>query len=250
MKTFVQVQQQFMDHIKDPQSQPSVDGIEDRRLAIYRELFFNNVKSFVSAGFPVLKSLYDDKVWVAMVRDFFIKHDCHSPYFADISKEFVQYLVDEHEAHPEDPPFLVELAHYEWVELDVSIRKEAHDYQWITAQEVEKVPMVVSETAWPLGYAYPVHQISTDFIPTEPTQGNVHLVVYRDDEDDVQFMLVNAVTAMLLQTLTENPGIKLDTLLNSLVKALAQFEEQQITDGAIEVVLNLVGKGIIRRYCV
>jgi hypothetical protein len=248
MKSFQQVQQAFIEHIKDPDNNPFTDGIEDRRLAIYRDLFFNNIKSFVTSGFPVLASLYEEKAWVALVRDFFIKHDCSSPYFADISKEFVQYLIDEHQVQPEDPPFLVELAHYEWVELDVSIRLEKHDYQWILTEDVETASLVLSETAWPLSYAFEVHRISTDYIPDEAVAGNVHLIVYRDNDDEVQFMLINGVTATLLQLLAENPAIKLDSLVQSLLKMLVQFSAQQITQGAIDMILKLVAKGIIRRY--
>ncbi len=246
MKAFQQTQQQFVDHIKDPQNHPQVEGIEDRRLEIYRDLFFNNVNGFVSTGFPVLRSLFDEDDWTTMVRDFFINHDCHSPYFVDIAKEFVDYLVNEREARDQDLPFLVELAHYEWVELDVSVRHEVHNYRWLKADEIEQAEMVLSETAWPLSYSYPVHQISIDFMPTEGAPGSVSLIVYRDDEDEVQFMLINGVTAMLLQLLAANPGAQLGALVDTLVTQLPQFEEQQITQGAKDVVDKLVSKGIIR----
>lgn len=248
MKAFQRAQQQFIDHIKDPQNHPGIEGIEDRRLAIYRALFFNNVHGFVSSGFPVLKTLFGDDDWTEIVRDFFIKHDCHSPYFVDIAKEFVDYLAHEREAGAEDLPFLLELAHYEWVELDVSIRHEVHAYPWIDSGAINQFPLIVSETAWPLSYAYPVHQISVDYIPTEATPGNVHLIVYRDDEEEVQFMLINAVTAMLLQLLVTNPGAHLDSLFETLVTQLPQFSEAQIVEGATAVIYKLAGKGIIREY--
>jgi hypothetical protein len=248
VKAFQQIQQQFIAHIKDPKNQPPVAGIEDRRLAIYRELFFNNVHSFVSTGFPVLKSLYEDRTWTDIVRDFFIKHDCHSPYFADISKEFVDYLVVERDIKPSDPPFLIELAHYEWVELDVSIRVEQYGYHRLEEVDLADADLVLSETAWPLSYSFAVHQISTDFIPTEGAPGSVHLIVYRDDEEHVQFMLINGVTAMLMQLLSENPGATMDALVQALVSGLPQFSAQQITDGALDVMHKLIHRGIIRSF--
>jgi hypothetical protein len=95
MKAFAKAQQQFIAHIKDPETQPVLDGVEDRRMAIYRDLFFNNVNGFISSAFPVLKSLYHQSDWLVLVRGFFKNHDCHSPYFVDISKEFVDYLATE-----------------------------------------------------------------------------------------------------------------------------------------------------------
>jgi hypothetical protein len=248
MKSFQQIQQQFIAHIKDPQNNPAIEGIEDRRLAIYRELFFNNINGFVSSGFPVLKTLFSEDDWTEMVRDFFIKHDCQSPYFIDIAKEFVDYLINEKQASDDDLPFLVELAHYEWVELDVSVRREKHHYQWISLEDIELVPMVLSETAWPLSYSFPVHQISTGFMPTQGVPGSVHLIVYRDEAQEVQFMLINGVTAMLLQILAANPGLVFDTLVEALIVQLPQFEDQQISSGATQVIEKLVARGIIRAY--
>lgn len=248
MNDFQQVQQQFIAHIKDPVNQPALSDIEDRRLAIYRDLFFNNILGFVSSSFPVLKSLYDETAWCQMVRDFFICHDCHSPYFVDISKEFVDYLMHQYQPSEQDYPFLIELAHYEWIELDVSIRHASCEQPWLNLESLEQSQMVLSQLAWPLSYSFAVHQISTDHIPSQPIEGGVHLVVYRDNDDDVQFMQINGVTAMLLQLLADNPGVKLDTLVHSLVNALAQFTAQQVADGAIDVIHHLVAKGIIRRY--
>ena len=248
MQAFQQVQHDFIQHIKDGQNNNGVDGIEDRRLAIYRDLFFNNVNGFVSSGFPVLRSLYNDEDWTVLVRDFFIKHDCHSPYFIDIAKEFIDYLVNERQAQDNDLPFMAELAHYEWVELDVSVRKELHHYKAIAPNSIHQTPMVLSETAWPLSYAFAVHQISTDYLPEQGQPGSVFLIVYRDWDDDVQFMQINAVTAVLMQLLGDNPGVMLDDLIAGLTEQLAQFEPQQIKDGATQMVENLVGKGIIRYF--
>ena len=44
-------------HLRDPQASPAPAGIEDRRLAIYRDLFFNNIESLLSGNFPVICQL-------------------------------------------------------------------------------------------------------------------------------------------------------------------------------------------------
>jgi len=63
-----QSQQAFINHIKDPDNHPKVNGIEDRRMKIYRELFFNNILGFINGGFPVLSSLYQEDDWKQLVR--------------------------------------------------------------------------------------------------------------------------------------------------------------------------------------
>jgi len=59
-EALARLQTGFAAHIRDPQNKPAPDGIEDRRMGIYRELFFNNIKSFISSNFPVLKTLFSE----------------------------------------------------------------------------------------------------------------------------------------------------------------------------------------------
>ena len=65
---FQEKQYAFAAHIRDPQNVPAPEGIEDRRMAIYRELFFNNLKSLLSNMFPVLTKLHSDQHWRRLVR--------------------------------------------------------------------------------------------------------------------------------------------------------------------------------------
>ena len=92
----------------------------------HRELFYNNVEGFISSGFPVLRELLDDKTWHAMVRDFFSRHRCKTPYFLEISAEFLDYLENERDTS-DDPPFIKELAHYEWAELALTVAEQEID---------------------------------------------------------------------------------------------------------------------------
>ena len=59
-----------------------------------------------------------------MVRDFFSQHKSHSPYFLEISQEFLAYLQNERTPQPEDPAGMLELAHYEWVELALTVSED------------------------------------------------------------------------------------------------------------------------------
>ena len=60
---FQELQYAFAAHIRDPESNAAPEGIEDRRLAVYRELFYNNVQSLLTSTFPVLRER-----WWAMAR--------------------------------------------------------------------------------------------------------------------------------------------------------------------------------------
>ena len=65
------VQYEFAANLRDPKRNKTPADIEDRRMEIYRDLFYRNVEGFISNSFPVLRKLYSDDDWHKMVRDFF-----------------------------------------------------------------------------------------------------------------------------------------------------------------------------------
>ena len=240
---FKDAQAQFSAHIRDPDNNPRPVDIEDRRMGIYRELFYNNVKGFVESGFPVLHSLYEDDVWQSLIRQFFAHHSAESPYFLDISKEFVMFLADEYQPNEHDPDFLVELAHYEWVELAVATAKVQGQYRAIAA--VESEPLYLSECAQVVCYHYPVQTISIDNQPTAPDQVPSYICVYRDRNDEVQFLALNAMTALLLDTLDKSPGISLSALCTLLKQQAPSFSEEQLQAGAQQILADLAQRSIV-----
>lgn len=237
---FQRVQYAFAAHIRDPQSNPAPEGIEDRRMAIYRELFFNNVQKLLAGTFPVLHKLLPEERWLALTRDYFSVHKASTPLFLEMPQEFIRYLQEERGARDEDPPFLLELAHYEWAELAVSVLDEEADLERIDRQGdlLNGVP-VVSPTAWPLVYAYPVHRIRPDFQPQAPGEFLTHLVVYRDLDDKVGFLEINAVTARLLDLLDRAEGRTGRETLLAIAAEIGHPEPDTVVAGGREILERL-----------
>ena len=46
----------FAAHLRDPQAHPPPPGIEPRRLAVYRELFFNGIAGLLEAQLERMRS--------------------------------------------------------------------------------------------------------------------------------------------------------------------------------------------------
>ncbi len=242
-------QREFAAHLRDPTTAGPPAGIESRRMEVYRELIYNNIESFLQGGFPVTRSLYSDRDWHRLVRCFVRDHRCHTPYFYEISQEFIQFLMQDYAPGPADPPFLTELAHYEWVELALSIDQREVDQAGAEPDGdlLTGVP-VLSPLVWSLQYRYPVHRIGPGSRLPEAPAEDTYLVVYRNRADQVKFMESNAATARLLQLLRENPlGLSGNQLLRQLaeemkaesvaslvtygLKRLRQFAAQDILAG-------------------
>ena len=145
---FVRQQYAFAAHIRNPEKNPGPEGIEERRMKIYRELFYNNVEGFIANTYPVLRQITPDDCWHAMIRDYFAHHVAHTPLFPEMPREFLKYLEHERKPQPDDPPFMLELAHYEWVELALSLLDEKMpDLERLSDLEAEEMTVAVTSFA-------------------------------------------------------------------------------------------------------
>ena len=242
-QSFKDVQQQFTAYLRDPDHQAKPDEIEQRRMVVYRDLFYNNIEGFVTSCFPVLKSLLSDEQWHAMVRDFMIKHRCKSPLFNEIAHEFLYYLENERQ-NPNDPAFMHALCHYEWVELALSISDaEVTPIDFDPEQNYLEQALVSSPLAWPLAYAFPVHQIAPSFQPEEPSDNPVYLLVYRNQDDQVQFIELNPVSARLIDLL--NNGQTGLEAAQAIAEELQHPNPDVVINGAKALIDEWIQKGIL-----
>lgn len=204
---FQDKQYAFAAHIRDPDNVAAPEGIEDRRMAIYRKLFFNNLVNLLATMFPVIRKIHTDEQWHGMIRQFMQYHKAETPYFLQLPEEFLGFLETEYVPAPDDHPFLLELAHYEYVELALSVSTAEDDLAGIDPDgDLLAAAPVKSALTWAFAYQYPVHRISPDFLPSEPSEQPVYLAIYRGSSDKVRFLELNAVTAGLLDAIENNRG--------------------------------------------
>ena len=243
---FKKHQYEFTAHIRDPKANPLPEGVEDRRMGIYRELLYNNVEGFLSSGFPVIREIYSDQNWNSMARDFFARHQSHSPYFLEISQEFLDYLQNEREPQPEDPAGLVELAHYEWVEMALHVSDETIEMTDIDANgdQLTERP-VFSPVAWPLMYQFPVHTMGPGNLPDKAPEKPTYLIVYRNRNDKVNFLELNPITARLISLLQENENFTGENAIEHIIDEMNHPNPDVVKQGGLAALQELQQYGII-----
>jgi len=194
-------------HLRDPSQHPAPEGIEDRRMRIYRRLFIGNVRSLLGGNFPVAAKILGEHEFAQPVRRFYSEHASHTPYFPEIAREMLRFIEENPDYWCERWPFLYELMHYEWVELALGISAEEIDAVSCDAEGdlLEQIPLV-SPLAWRLAYHFPVEQLSVDYTPEEPPAEPTFLVVWRDRADKVRFLRLNPLAAQLIANLAEQPS--------------------------------------------
>ena len=192
----------FARHLRDPVGQPPPPGLEERRVRVYRELFFNNIQSLLASGFPVIHEILGEAKWKALVRAFYAGHRSQTPLFTEIAAEFVAYIegcTDEAGM----PPWLSELAHYEWVEQALFVsdaQPPEHDPE---GDLLDGVPLL-SPLALALAYLWPVTELGPSFVPDAPPAEPTTLLVHRDAEHQVRFARIAPLAYRLLVSLQTN----------------------------------------------
>lgn len=242
---FQALQYRFAAHVRDPR-RPPPPGLEDRRLAVYRELLYNNVAGFLADYFPVLRRITPPGRWEAMVRDYFARHRARTPLFPQMAREFLRYLEEERD-DPEDPPFLRELAHYEWIEAALAIDPRDAELPADADGGADLLAgrPVLNPLAWALRYRFPVHRIGPDFQPREAPPQPTYLLVYRDREDVVRFLELNDVTARLLELLVAPVGCSGAQLLAQIAAELRHPQPQAVLDAGAALLADLRRRGVV-----
>ncbi len=236
MMEFQKTQHAFIDAIRN-EAAPVPNGVASARMAIYRELFFNNIQGFVNQAFPVLRSIYPQAEWQQLQRQFFQTAKFDNPYFVSIAETFLAWFGEQ----PQQYPFAVELAHYEWVELYLAT---------LAAEPVEpfnlKGPLRLASTALVLQYQYKVMYIKPNHLPTAPEAAGCFMLVYRNSADGIGFIELNPLSAALLNVLAEQQGLDFSELCRQFALLVPQIPMSEWLAQAESLCVDLAQKGIIQ----
>jgi hypothetical protein len=238
---FQRYQLAFTAHIRDPKAQPRPAGVAARRMKIYNALLLNNIEGFLLACFPVLRQVLGARRWAKLVRAFFSTHRSRTPYFRQIPDEFIQFLQNEWTPPGGYPPYLLALAHYEWIELVLSVSNRNPDRAFDPAGELlDGVPLLNPVLA-NLRYDWPVHRIAPrrKMRPAETC-----LLVFRDADDTVQFSEINAFTARLL-TLLEPGTLKGRSALDQIAAESRHPAPALVVEAGAALLDDLRARGAI-----
>lgn len=183
-------------HLRDPAHVRRPPGVPARAAGVYAGLLRNNLRGFVDACFPVARATLGERPWAALVGRYFRSHASHTPYFSRIAGEFADWAGGPDKA-PGLPLWLPELLHYEWIELAVDTDPA------VPERHADNL-LRLNPTARNLRYGWPVHRIGPAYRPRKPQAA--HLLVYRDADDAVRFIEINALTARLLEIIALGPA--------------------------------------------
>ena len=186
------------------------------------------------------------KIGTKWFEIFFAHHQSESPYFKDISKEFLDYIQNEREPRPEDPAFIQELAHYEWLEIYLTFIDIEPDLTNVdTAGDLLNGIPVLSPLVQVHSYSFPVHKLKPGFKPTQADEKPNFLMVHRDKQDKVSFLELNPITAMLINMISETNTKTGQELLDDIVDQTNPPNPETVYTGGIQTLKLLRTKEIV-----
>ncbi|MFS2124324.1 DUF2063 domain-containing protein [Pseudomonas sp. Pseusp97] len=185
-------------YIRDPQANEPPPGIEARRLAVYRQLFFGNLQSLLAGNFPVLHASLPSGQWQALTEAFYAGFRCQTPLFTEVAGEFVDYL----EGLVDLPGWVAELAHYEFIETSLLLSDSAEPAHAPDGDLLDGVPLI-SSLAFPLAYAWPVSHLGPGHIPPQAPAEPTLLLARRGADLKVYFSRLAPLAHALLVSLQQ-----------------------------------------------
>ena len=243
---FAAVQAHLAAYLRDPDGAPAPADVDPQRVAVYARLVYNNLDTLLAGCFPVLKRVLDDASWRSLVRGFLAGHRAHTPLFPQLPQAFVTYLTDERGGH-DDPPWLAELADYEWLELECG--QDPREIDELVAIDtgadlLEDLP-VLNPLARPRAYAHAVHTIAPGRVPDGPAGEPVWIVVFRTRADRVAYLQLNAVTARLVELMARHADRSGRALLLQVAEELSHPRPTKLVEAGRVVLEELLARELV-----
>lgn len=222
---FLAYQHRFVNYLRDPRPELLGDVLPSGA-SVYAKLLQRKIDGSLRSCFPIMRSFLETGDWDALVKTFIRDHLCQSPLYREIPDEFIDFLVNE---NPLDlSPFIVELAHFEWMELVLETAQPltANYTNAVAGDFLDHIP-VLNPVLHLLRYRYPVQTITAgnehwqsrnNRSKTENEQA-VLLVGLRDDAFRIRFIEINPVTARLIELLQEG----IHTGRNALIQVATEL---------------------------
>lgn len=243
---FRQLQYHFAGHIRDPEHRPAPGDVEERRMGIYRELFYNNIESLLAGNYPVLRAILDDAQWHGLVRDFMVEHRARQPLFTRFGEELLVFLHNRPHPLQSRYPFLLELAHYEAAEARVWLMEVEMPADLDPEGELLQGVPVLNPALELHTYAWPVHRIGPAWLPQEVPAEPSHLLIYRDAGEAVRFMALTPASAGLVQLLQQQPASCGEQILQHLLEAFpADADRERLFGFASQALEDLRRNGVV-----
>ena len=243
--SFIRIQREFAHYLRDPENVSPPASLPLERLAVYSNAVLHNMEMFIGDNFPRVKEMMEPATWAAMVKDYVRRYKTSTAVFVDLPAEFLAYL-DDYRDDEDDPSFLYELAHFEYLENQVSTdERHLTDVRADRGGDLLNEVPVINPTTQLVRYTYPVHTLSPDELPIEAPPTPTFIVAFRDRQHQFGFIDLNPATARVVELLLSGATQTGEQLLRVVAAELHHSDVQALIAGGTQILQRLAARDVI-----
>jgi hypothetical protein len=215
-------------------------GIE--RLAVYRQLVRGNLRDAVEIAIPRvvarLGSVFDE--WFDR---FLAERGPRTHYLRDVTRELLDFCEPQWAADPRVPPYMLDLARHENVQIEVGALQSRPLAQEPGELALDR-PVRFVEAARVMRYGFAVHRLSESLDDrTEPERTPTALFVYRNPEHEVRYLELTPMAAALLDRLLR--GEALGRAIEAAGSELGGAIDPALIEGSARLLSDLAERGAL-----
>ena len=200
----------------------------------YRRLVYNVIKDTLKTAFPMTIELIGKKRWKKSVAYFFENHKCQTPQIWKLPFEFYEFYLNNNFPFKKKYPFILDLLHYEWLEIEVFMMEDLPIAKFNTQGDIRKDILIPNPEIKILPIQYPFHLKKVKQI-SEEDRGQYFVTIHRDFySKQVKFNDFSYPFVEMLLTINE-----VETAFSDLEKLLLKYEKDGIKiTNAVDEFLN------------
>lgn len=220
-----------------------IDGLTPNRIHHYRRLIYNIVEDAIENAYPIAKKFLPEEMWNRMVDEFISEHPCRHPQLFRMPKEFIEFAIVKEYSEEYDIPYLIDLLHFEWVEVEVHTMKDIAPKYANPLGDIQSDTLIFSPYIKLIHLTYPIHKIHE--LNMEESLGDYFLLIYRQESGSVQYAELTELTHFLIQNMTQL-DLSLDEVLAQFLVNMNKSEQENLINNATVFIRDLLKLGVVQ----
>jgi hypothetical protein len=219
----------------------NIPGVNETHVKQYRRLVFNVIDDTLITAYPLTRKLLSHKEWDDLVQEFFSTRNCSNPQIWKMPKELFEFLESKEHVLVEKYPFLLDLLHFEWLEIELYMMEDEPLLAYSTEGDVQEDAFYLNPELQILALQYPVHIKIAKEIITED-EGQYFVAIHRHPSNGkVIFTEINYAHLLLIDLLMQKPS----TLSELRSLWLQSLEEKVVGEALLPFVENCLKTKLI-----
>lgn len=215
-----------------------INNFDEKRLKIYQELLLYNLNDVLSHTFPILLDLIPQDTWLQMLKNILKSEVVETPLFHELPLWLVNYI----KRHGiSGYPFAADLAHYEWVEIDVEISEHNSSQPAVSSEKLIEQTWQLNTSSRLLSYQYEVDKIGINYQPKDPQE--TYMIVYQKN-GGTAFLKLNEMTFQLL-TMMLNESMSAQEIIQAMCQTYSTLQEDELITACLPLISDLYNEKVL-----